>query len=194
MDAKNAAYFCAGAALGVVGTIAFLWFYQEEPKTEPEQPEEKHISEPISRSEKSSIDGYEYPDELVNYDQITAEYITAGTIESKCLVEQYIHNEPVRVTEEQFESGNFESNYDAQGLTLYADDILANSVTDEVMSESDAFVALGPNFMPRKLRRIFDGEETESVFVRNDKLYTQYEITFDDRPYKEVTGWVMHGD
>lgn len=188
MDGKNALYFCGGTVLGVLGTVAFLWAWENRQEQEhiPEQEPVIHENAPV-KLDKSSIDDipFEAP-KAVNYNSVVDKLYKA-TDETPSDNE----GDPKRITDEKYQELVFAGNYDTKLLTLYSDGVLADSTTDDVMSESDTFAALGPNYTARKLQRIFAlgaDDELETVFVRNDRLYTLYEITRDDRTYKEVTG------
>lgn len=192
MDAKNALYFCGGVVLGVAGTIAFLWFWDEDavPNDIPEESVEIHEVEHKPKTvDKSTLDDATFDlDHKVDYSVIATNLY--GNTESPGDVGTNM-DDIRRITDAEFQSLASDGNYDTKSLTLYSDGILADSVSDEVMSESDAFAVLGPNFTERKLQRIFtlgEREHLDVLFIRNDRLYTLYEVTTDDRTYKEVTG------
>lgn len=191
MDAKNALYFCGGVVLGVAGTIAFLWFWDED-AVQNDIPEEASVTiEPEPRPktvDKSTLDDTSFDvDQRIDYNAIVT-----GLYNNDSTTDIPQNRDDIRrVSDSEFQSLSTEGNYDSKSLTLYSDGILADSISDEVMSESDAFAALGPNFTERKLQRIFTLEKSENldvIYVRNDRLYTLYEVTTDDRTYKEVTG------
>lgn len=188
MDAKNALYFTAGAVLGVAGTVTFLWFWEDAPENNDiseDAPVKEVLPKPIA-TDKSTLD--------------TAEQVHIPTVNYSAMAnalygeqeEVPIQNEdedPKRITDDEFVELSAAGNYDINGYTLYADGILADSVRDDVISEADAFTALGPNYTARKLQRIFElgrDVDLETVCIRNDRLYTLYEITVDTRTYREV--------
>lgn len=188
MDSKNALYFFGGTVLGVLGTVTFLWIWenrqaddiQEDDAAQPELVEKHHTLD------KSSLDdaSFEAPAPM-NYNAVIDSYVHIS--EAPAADE---NNDPTRIDDTKFQELAIDGNYDTRELTLYSDDILADSTNDEVMSESDTFAALGPNFTSLKLKRIFEREgwAADAIYIRNDRLYTLYEITKDDRTYKEVTG------
>lgn len=196
MGQKNALYFCAGLAIGILGTLGFLWFYQEPEPVKEEPPVEKEIHE----EPKPSMDGrssleldYVPESKSINYAEIVKAMYKPETPDIPDSADTI---EPHRITEEQFEDGNMDGNYDICGLTLYGDCVLADSTTDEILSETDAFVALGPNYTARRLLEIFSRAidyTDDPVYIRNDQLFSQYEITYDQRHYKEVTGRNLDG-
>ena len=71
-------------------------------------------------------------------------------------------------------------------LTLYSDGIIADSVTDRVMAPEDVAGALGPFADVRTLYKHF--AYMDILFLRNEQLRTEYEVSVDSRTYKEVTG------
>lgn len=204
MGQKNTLYFCAGLTIGILGTLGFLWFYQT-PETEPKPEVKSDISEhpvelptgpqlpkventPLIIDGKSSIDDYVILADRIDYAKYIAISNTLYNVEE---IEPQTPNDIRRVTEEQFEDGNIEGNYDICGLTLYGDGILADATNDDIMSDADAFTALGPNYTARKLHELFERAldySDDPIFIRNDKFFTQYEISYDRRTYKEVTG------
>lgn len=79
------------------------------------------------------------------------------------------------------------SEYESTELTLYGDEVVADSVTDNVLSPEDLASALGSNWTKAELRRSLElGPDV--LCIRNERLSTQYEITFNDKTYEEVTG------
>lgn len=189
MDGKNALYFIGGTVLGVLGTVAFLWLWENKQTDDIQTSDEAQpeIAEKHATLDKSSLDdaSFEAP-APVNYNAVVDSYVHI----SEAIPKDDAHEDPVRIDDAKFQELSIDGNYDTKELTLYADDILADSTNDEIMSESDTFAALGPNFTSRKLKRIFDreGYGTDAIFIRNDRLYTLYEITEDERTYREVTG------
>lgn len=189
MNSKNLLWFCGGMVLGSLGTIAFLWFWQEEPEKTSYIPETEEPSEEPSQEirpvDKSTLDDIFEQEPAVNYNAIVEHLYgdKEGIVSST--------DDPKRITDADFQTLVYDGHYDTRELTLYSDGILANATTDEVMSESDAFVALGPNYTGDHLTRIFArgaNNDLDQLFIRNDRLYTLYEITFDGRTYKEVVG------
>lgn len=207
MDSKNALYFCGGAVLGVLGTVAFLWIWEERAEDiSNKESESKVVSSQTAYAngteltgvmpktlDKSSLDGTSFkPEKTVDYTTVVTKLYANndeyGDIEFSVDANGNIVDDPSRITDSQFQELSDEG-YDVKLLTLYSDGILADSSSDEVMSESDTFAALGPNYTVRKLQRIFSLDDgLDELFVRNNRLYTLYEVTIDDRTYKEVTG------
>lgn len=188
MNSKNALYFCGGVLLGIAGTIAFLWLWEDKHEEDISEPLTERVSKTgVPAVDKSSLDDTSFElssKERTDYSMIATKLYSTPSVDDE------FQDDPSRVTDEKYQ--DLASNgYDTQTLTVYSDGILADSTTDDVMSESDAFAALGPNYTARKLQRIFSmgaDSELDAVYIRNDRLYTLYEITNDDRTYKEVTG------
>lgn len=73
-----------------------------------------------------------------------------------------------------------ESDYDTVSLTYYADDVLADSISDEVYDDPYSLVG--------EFKSHFGEYDDDSVFVRNDDERLDYEIIRDDRRYSDVAG------
>lgn len=74
--------------------------------------------------------------------------------------------------------------YDTHSLTYYADGVLTDE-QDNVIEDVDEIVGL-------ESLETFGMYEADSVYVRNDRLKTDYEILLDMRPYSEVVGSGPH--
>lgn len=72
-----------------------------------------------------------------------------------------------------------EVGYDTVSLTYYADEVLVDCVTNEVIKNVDELIG-------RNSLKTFGEYEDDSVFVRNDKLKKDYEILLDTRNYSDV--------
>lgn len=192
MDAKNALYFCGGVALGVAGALSFLWFWEEREMTAENDIPKKQVTSEVTEHvpktvDRSTLDGTSFDSaQRIEYNRVV-DYLY-----NKDAADPQDSSEHIRrINDADFQALAADGNYDTKSLTLYSDGILADSISDEVMSESDAFTALGPNYTIRKLQRIFTQgakEFLEGMLIRNDRLYTLYEITYDVSTYKEVTG------
>lgn len=68
--------------------------------------------------------------------------------------------------------------YDIESLRYYADGVLANE-DDEIIDNAESLV--GKDFA-----KYFGEYEDDSVFVRNDRLKTYYEILRDLRTYSDI--------
>lgn len=86
--------------------------------------------------------------------------------------------DPEIISEEDF--GEMDE-YEKVTLTLYADGVLADDITDEIVDRPEEKV--GTDYLDRLTK---DGED--AVFVRNDIEKTDYEIVKNLQTYKEVTG------
>lgn len=70
--------------------------------------------------------------------------------------------------------------YDTHTLTYYSDGVLTDE-QDNPVDDIDEVVGL-------ESLEIFGMCDTDSVYVRNDRLKTDYEILLDMRPYSDVHG------
>lgn len=76
-----------------------------------------------------------------------------------------------------------ENGYKIKTMFLYADDVLTND-DDKPIKEKDAEKLVGMDALT--IRSHFGEYEDDSVFVRNDKLKTDFEILKDLRNYSEL--------
>ena len=74
--------------------------------------------------------------------------------------------------------------YDTHTLTYYSDGVLTDE-QDKPVEDIDEVVGL-------ESLEIFGMCDTDSVYVRNDRLKTDYEILLDMRPYSDVHGPSPH--
>lgn len=74
--------------------------------------------------------------------------------------------------------------YDTHTLTYYSDGVLTDE-QDNPVDDIDEVVGL-------ESLEIFGMCDTDSVYVRNDRLKTDYEILLDMRPYSDVKGPSPH--
>lgn len=75
-------------------------------------------------------------------------------------------------------------NYDVHTLTYYSDGVLTDE-QDNPIDDIDEVVGL-------ESLETFGMYETDAIYVRNDRLKTDYEILLDMRPYSEVVGGDPH--
>ena len=85
-------------------------------------------------------------------------------------------DEPYIITPEEF--GEIEE-YDKITLTFYADKIVADE-NNEMMDDTEIQQSIGFESLGH-----FGEYEDDSVFVRNDRLKTDYEILLDEENYSD---------
>jgi hypothetical protein len=209
MDAerKSALYFALGLVCGSAVTICatvlltvrgtdIVSVIRERVNPEPNEDiqAEQENAEPTekqSHSDHSSLDDNPVTIGSVRYDTVIDSLGYSG--DDKPDKEQDVEkNEPHRITENEFIEAHESGIYDVRSFTLYGDYILADAVSDERIFESEAFSALGANNTVRDLRREFD-RGADMIFIRNENLFTQYEIDFNPLRYGEVTGLEDYG-
>ncbi len=88
---------------------------------------------------------------------------------------------PYVISPEEF--GEFEE-YEKISLTYYADEVLADE-NDEEVDDVDEIVG-------KESLNHFGEYEDDSVFVRNDRLKSDYEILLDQRNYPDVVKTMPH--
>lgn len=101
------------------------------------------------------------------------------------------HDDVCICSEEEYFDGANSGVFDLVTLTLYSDGVLANTITDMVLSYGDVASILG-SYTVGEIKRRFDANE-DVLYFRNMRLHTQYEIYYDTRTYEEVTGAVAYG-
>lgn len=92
-------------------------------------------------------------------------------------------DEPYVISPEEFSEND---DYDTESLTYYADGILTDDV-DNIIEDVAALV--GEDSLTR-----FGEYEDDSVFVRNDRTKTDYEILLDLRTYSDAVGKSLNRD
>lgn len=75
---------------------------------------------------------------------------------------------------------DMEDDYDAETLTYYTDGVLAD--------DNDKIIEDVANIVGNDFASHFGEYEDDTVFIRNERLKTDYEICMDYRPYKDVVG------
>ena len=193
MARSNAAYFGIGAVAGSAVTALFflfkegLMFVGDGISPALDDTSEKH--ETTNDSEERPVPFKDVkagaPTELVAYHNMLHEN------EYKTEVPE-IGSAVLVISEEDYFEGGRDGTYDMQALTLYFDGVLADSSSDRVMDASDQASILGPRFDTDFLLKEFK-KGVDILYIRNERLLTQYEISYDDRMYEEVTGQVAYG-
>lgn len=172
--------FAAGAAIGSAVTWKFLKTKYEKIAQEEidsvkevfskrEEPVEKEdISEEPEKEveEKSELPSIEYYKELVRNRY-------GKELEEKKEVKDV--SKPYVIPPDEF--GDL-LEYDTISLTYYADKVLTDDM-DEPIEDVDDVVGVDS-------LNCFGEWEDDSVFVRNDKYKTYYEILLDERKYSDV--------
>lgn len=170
---KGLLIFAAGAAVGSVAT----WQFVKKKYERIAQEEIDSVKEVFSRKQESSIPDEEEPEEAP-YD-FTKEEVQ----EQKDIVEEcgYMQKEDIKsakptvISPDEF--GEIDE-YDEVSLTYYIDGVLADE-NDEPVEDVD-------NVIGFESLNHFGEYEDDSVFVRNDKLRSDFEILLDQRNYSDV--------
>ena len=141
----------------------------EEVKSEPEDEEDKD-----DEDEQFDRDTESAREELANI--CKEQGYDYNGISKKEGEEEMAENKPYVISPEEFD----ENGYKTKTLFYYNDDV----VTDErgkVLSENSIEKLIGKESLTT-----FGQYESDSVFVRNDDLKTDYEILADERNYHEM--------
>ena len=167
--------FAAGAAIGSAVTWKLLdakyaQRADQEIKAVKEYYEGKYASKDVENDiEEEEVD-VEYSDEeKEEYLHLVQNYTSEkGGSES-------VGTAPYVIPPEEF---NTMDDYECESLTYYTDGVLADD-NDDIIEDVDNIV--GKDFASH-----FGEFEDDSVFVRNERLRTDYEILKDYRPYSDV--------
>lgn len=102
-------------------------------------------------------------------------YVNYAHVEKKEKEDDEIMDDPYVISPDEFGDA---FDYDTISLTYYKDGVLAND-WDEVIENIDEVVGL-------ESLEHFGEYEDDSVFVRNNRLKTEYEILRDNRKFSDV--------
>lgn len=175
MNKGHVIAFLAGAAVGVaLSWRALKKKYERIAQKEINSVKEKfakryskETSEPMTDEEACDLYS-KYQEEIASYTSSATEDEEEGGVE-------YMPKPRVIAPEE---CGDVEE-YDVVSLSLYADGVLADSITGEPIEDIE-------NTVGRESLNHFGDYEDDSVYVQNDRLKTYYEILLDDREFEHT--------
>lgn len=177
------AMFAAGAAVGSVAT----WKYVKD-KYEKIAQEEidsmrdtfRAFKQELKNNAEESEDSEEFTEEeQVEYDKYSKLYNGLNEQVKEEEEEIDMDKKPYVISPEEFDEIE---EYEKVSLTYYSgDNVLAESISDEMIEEEDIEDIVGSDFASH-----FGEYEDDSVFVRNDKRCIDYEILMDERCYQDV--------
>lgn len=177
---KSFVIFSFGAAIG----SAVTWKYLKDTYEQLAQEEINAVKEVYTRKEKNETIKVDTKPNMKNNSEMM-EYATKLNKEKH---RDYSHGSAVEESENQEvdkpyvispgEFGELGDEYTRISLSYYADGILADE-NDEIIEDADEIV--GEDFADH-----FGEYESDSVFVRNDRLKCDYEILIDQCKYSEV--------
>lgn len=176
---SNAVIFAAGAAIGSVVT----WKLIEEKYKRIAQEEIDSVKEVFARKKvepevteepiKPTIDDVVKETGHVDYSSMVNKL---GYVKDEEEGGSTMIDKPYVISPEEFG----DCDYETVSLVFYADGVLADDY-DEVVTDIGSTVGIGS-------LQTFGQYEDDSVFVRNDRLKTDYEILKDLRKYSDVVG------
>lgn len=182
---KKALIFIGGAA---TGSLVSWYFTKKKYETWAEDEIAKMREGYRQKNKELAVRARVKPD----ISEVVKERITIRTEEEEAeLVAKYAgESEPTGEENispnddviEFIDDGEFASmnGYEKVNLVLYADDVLANEMSDDIMLAEDT--------VGQQAIDDFKQYNPEAFYVRNNQLMTEYEITRDHRTYEEVTG------
>ena len=174
------AMFATGAAIGSVAT----WQYLKDKYAKIAQEEIDSMKEMFKERQEATQDDTDEDfteEDRVEYDKYSKMY--SGENDNHLEEEEDIDmdNKPYVISPEEFDEVE---EYEKISLTYYSgDNVLAESISDEIIEEDEIEEAVGSDFATH-----FGEYEDDSVFVRNDKRQIDYEILMDERRYQDVVG------
>ena len=197
----NALLFTAGVVVGSVAT----WKFVETKYKRIAQEEIESVKEAFSKNrvENSSVESDEdnteddtEDDEIQNEDEVDPQdemYVQAQyEAEIRRLGYASLQNheegggEPVYLAPYVITPDEFgEDGYDTEMLSYYADGVLEDEYWNVVDNIEDV---IGKEFEDR-----FGEYANDTVFIRNEQLHTDYEVTYDRRTHAESQMYSPHG-
>lgn len=189
---KNVLIFGLGVVLGAIASATYVKdryrkecdeeiasvkkYYKE--KFANMESDANTVEEPVETTTNDICDNsnkFESDNAVVHVDKVSYNNIVndLGYSNNEKEVEEVAKKEPYIITPEEFDS----IGYDTVSLTYYSDKILTNE-KDEPIDDIDDLI--GEDSLEH-----FGQYEDDSVFVRNDKLKTDFEILLDERRYYE---------
>ena len=169
--------FAAGAAIGSAVTWKMLRDkYAEIAKEEIKSVKEMYSNKKKESKEKSDVDPEENKNKKLTLDELQRYKKFLENIKySNTEKEDENMNRPYVISPEEFG----ENDYDTESLTLYADGVLTDDMDNKI---EDVEGMVGEDSLNH-----FGEYEDDSVFVRNDKYKTDYEILLDTRKFSDVS-------
>ena len=196
----NALLFTAGVVVGSVATWKFVEtkykrIAQEEIESVKEAFSKNHVENSFVETEDNTEDDTE-DDEIQNEDEVDPQdemyvqaqyeaeirrlgYASAANQEKGGGEPVYLA--PYVITPDEFG----EDDYDTAMLTYYADGVLEDEYWNVVDNIEDV---IGKEFEDR-----FGEYANDTVFIRNEQLHTDYEVTYDRRTHAESQIYSPHG-
>ena len=178
---SNTLIFAAGAALGSVAAWKVL-----ETKYKRIADEEIASVKEMYRNSSGSTEDDEQKEETKTVSRFTEEYDPIDEKKKMTYYERMVedYTEPKEVLDvskpyviSPDEFGECDD-YDTSSLTYYSDGVLTDD-RDEIIEDAEDIV--GNDFESH-----FGEYEDDSVFIRNEKHKTDYEILLDQRNYSDV--------
>lgn len=168
--------FAVGAAVGSAVTWKFVKTkYEMIADEEIKSVKEVYLKKERRLAEKAKEQRVKDKPDLSEYSKKLKE---EGYIDERN--ENDMSDDPYVIPPDEF--GN--SEYDAVSLTYYSDGVLTDD-WDKIIENIDDIVGADSLYH-------FGEYEDDSVFVRNDRLKTDYEILLDERKYSDLYGSSPH--
>lgn len=188
---SNGARFIFTFALGATAGALVAWRVLDEKYKRIMEEEAESFRAAISNLDKKEADTPETEEKPETEPDFTAEdRKDYATTLAGCGYTSYgsakdglkdVADDMYVITPEEFDELE---DYDTHSLTYYSDGVLVDE-QDNPIDDIDEVVGL-------ESLETFEMYETDAVYVRNERLKTDYEILLDMRPYSEVKGPSPH--
>ena len=162
--------FAVGAAIGSAVTVHFVKKHYEEIADE----EIQSVKDVFSRREEELSNVTNEKVEKRAYEIIAERYSNSANTEKEEEDNKTMENRPFVILPEEYG----ETGYKKVSLNYYDDGVLTDE-NDDIISDVDKVV--GKDSLTR-----FGEYEPDTVYVRNDRKKTDYEILADTRRYEDI--------
>lgn len=157
--------------------IAVMKEYYNKKREELESKKEESVDEPVVENHTEIVDRVIKSPEVEKYVNILNNH--SYNLEEEG--EPATMYGPYLIAPEEFG----EKDHERVFMTYYADEVLAYDDTDEVVDDIDSMIGLD------SLEHFGDYED-DLLFVRNDMVRTDYEISIDSRNYSDIVSGESH--
>lgn len=155
-----------------IDSVKEIYSKKAETVSEPDPIEDEELEKEIEQMAKDKME------EIINKEGYTGySDIKKSSVVKKAEVKDDVEK-PYVISPDEFDELD---DYNTISLTYYADKQVVDDVREVVIENVDEIIGLAN-------LETFGDYEDDSVFVRNDKLKTDYEILLDERTWAEVSG------
>lgn len=165
----NFAIFVMGAVVGSMVT----WRYVKSKYEQITQEEIDSVKEVYSKK-KEVIFENDSEDETISVEEYETKLKTQGYMNYSDIKREAVNVDgPYTISPDEFGEND---NYEEVSLTYYADKVLADE-NDEIVNDVDYLIGY---------ESLYSFGEYDVIFVRNDEIMCDYEISLDERDYLDI--------